>query len=83
VRVAYADGSTPPDGLPGVTLNEKIEGEWRLILEKGSDPAALLPALTAAGPLSLFRANRPTLDEIFLAAVRGRREKVAAGEVRA
>ena len=30
---------------------------------------ALLPQLTAAGPLTLFSANRPSLSEIFLAAV--------------
>ena len=42
------------------------------------DHTTTLPALTAAGPLTLFSANRPSLNEIFLTAVARRRGEVAA-----
>jgi len=74
VRVAYQDGTEPPDGLPGVIDRRLDEGTWRLEVDAAGDPGALLQPLAAAGPLSLFAANRPTLGEIFLAAVRRRRD---------
>ncbi len=74
VRVAYEDGTEPPQTVPGVTSRRLDEGAWRLELEAGHDPGELLEPLAAAGPLSFFSANRPTLSEIFLAAVRQRRE---------
>lgn len=77
VRVAYRDGSEPPQDLPGVTGRRLDEGNWRLELEEGRDPGTLLEPLAAAGPLSLFSANRPTLNEIFLTAVRRRRGDAA------
>jgi len=78
VRVAWDGDVTPPADLPGVTQRDFQEGSWRLLLEEGADPRALLPRLQAAGALTLFAANRPTLSEIFLAAVRQRRKEVAA-----
>lgn len=76
VRVAYADGTEPPADLPGVLHREINEGNWRLTLGEGSDPQVLLPILTQAGPLSLFSANRPSLNEIFLEAVARHRQEV-------
>ena len=78
VRVAFADGAAPPPDLPGVLACEASEGEWRLTLTEGADPQALLAPLGAAGPLALFAANRPSLIEIFLAAVARHRAEVAA-----
>ena len=75
---------TPPS-LPGVARRDLEEGVWRLTLEPGVDPQPLLRPLEAAGPLSLFSANRPSLSEIFLAAVAGNRTvtgAVAGGEGR-
>ena len=43
----------------------------------------LLGELAQAGPLSLFSANRPSLSEIFLTAVRQRRGEVAAARAEA
>ncbi|HOX25325.1 MAG TPA: ATP-binding cassette domain-containing protein [Candidatus Krumholzibacteria bacterium] len=73
VRVAYRDGGEPPAGLPGVSERRMEDGAWRLELAPGLDPQALLAPLAAAGSLSLFAANRPTLSEIFLVAVRRQR----------
>ncbi len=78
VRVAWEGETTPPADLPGVAQQEFHEGSWRLLLEEGADPRALLPRLQAAGQLTLFAANRPSLSEIFLTAVRRRRPEVAA-----
>ncbi len=78
VRVAWEGKTEPPADLPGVCEVEPSEGSWRLILEDGADPAALLPRLAAGGRLTLFSANRPTLSEIFLAAVARHRGEVAA-----
>ncbi len=69
VRAAWADGASPPDDLPGILHREFKEGSWRLTLSEETDPQSLLPVLTAAGRLSLFSANRPSLEEIFLEAV--------------
>jgi len=74
VKVAYKDGAEPPADLPGVADRVLDEGTWRLALEPGRDPQTLLAPLSAAGPLSLFAANRPTLSEIFLTAVRRQRD---------
>jgi ABC-2 type transport system ATP-binding protein len=73
VRCAYTDGSEPPADLPGIIHREFAEGEWRLTLEETADTPAVLERLTDAGPLSLYSANRPSLNEIFLTAVRQRR----------
>ena len=73
VRVAYADGAEPPGGLSDVDRCEPDGDNWRLTLREGADPDALLDRLRAAGSLALFAANRPSLQEIFLAAVRSRR----------
>ena len=73
VRVAYRDGEEPPAGLPGVSDCRLDEGTWRLELEPDQDPQALLEPLSAAGRLSYFSADRPTLSEIFLTAVRRQR----------
>jgi ABC-2 type transport system ATP-binding protein len=75
VLVAWQGGQEPPEDLPGVSHRQQQDGAWRLTLGEGADPQALLPPLTAAGPLTLFSANRPSLSEIFLEAVaRHRRE---------
>jgi ABC-2 type transport system ATP-binding protein len=73
VRVAYQGDHEPPTDLAGVADRRLDEGSWRLELEPDRDPQSLLAPLIAAGPLSLFSANRPTLNEIFLTAVRRRR----------
>jgi len=77
VRVAYRDGKEPPADLPGVLDRRLDERTWRLELATDQDPQALLAPLTAAGELSFFSANRPTLSEIFLTAVRRRRADVS------
>jgi len=77
VRAAYADGREPPARLPGVAHRVFQDDSWRLTLESGADTDAVLDALRAGGQLSLFAANRPALDEIFLSVVRERR--AAAG----
>lgn len=82
LRVAYADGAEPPADLPGISGRIHADGTWRLTLEAAADPAALLPLISAAGPLTLFSANRPSLDEIFIAAVRERRGAEAAEAAR-
>ena len=78
LRVAWADGTEPPAGLDGVRHVEKHEGSWRLTIDEGTDPSALLPQLAAAGRLTFFSAGRPSLSEIFLAAVARQRGEVAA-----
>ncbi len=78
VRVAWEDDVTPPDDLPGVLHTENSEGTWRLTLAEGADPGALLPLLTQLGRVTLFSANRPTLSEIFLAAVARYRQEVSS-----
>ncbi len=81
VRVAFADDTTPATDLDGVEEVTREEGSWRLRLGSGVDPQVVLTALQQKGPLSLFTAHRPTLDEIFLTAVRRRRGEGAAVEV--
>jgi len=78
VKAAWADGAPPPDDLPGVTAREQKEGVWQLTLAEGADPQALLSHLTATRRLTLFSANRPSLSEIFLAAVARHRQEVSA-----
>jgi ABC-2 type transport system ATP-binding protein len=73
VQVAYANGQEPPADLKLITHREYQEGTWRLTLPEGSNPQELLQQLTQAGPIALFSANRPSLREIFLTAVRQRR----------
>ncbi len=76
VRVAWEGDVEPPADLAGVTRQKFVEGHWQLTLAEGADPRSLLPALLAAGPLTLFSANRPSLNEIFLTAVASRRQEV-------
>jgi ABC-2 type transport system ATP-binding protein len=76
VRVAWADDTTPPESLPGVLRKQFVESSWLLTLAEGVEARSLLPALMQAGPLTLFSANRPSLNEIFLAAVGRRRQEV-------
>jgi ABC-2 type transport system ATP-binding protein len=78
LRVAWEGGVQAPENLPGVERRDYHEGSWRLTLAEGADPRSLLPALTAAGPLTLFSANRPSLGEIFLTAVERSRQEVRA-----
>jgi ABC-2 type transport system ATP-binding protein len=78
VRVAWDGELSPPDDLPGVLHRELNEGTWRLTLAEGVDPQTLLPRLLAVGKLTLFSANRPSLNEIFLTAVLRRRQGVPA-----
>ena len=78
VRVAWEGPVEPPADLTGVTHREFVEGRWQLTLAQNTDPRSLLPALMAAGPLTLFSANRPTLNEIFLTAVAQHRQEVRA-----
>lgn len=82
VRVAYADGREPSAVLPGVVGRVRDEGVWKLTLEKGADAQALLRILADAGPVSLFSANRPSLNEIFLTAVNQRRGVTVADDER-
>ena len=78
VRVAWEGDPEPPADLPGVIGRELSEGTWRLTLAEGVAPQSLLPLLQAAGRLTYFSANRPSLGEIFLAAVRRQRGEGAA-----
>jgi len=77
VKVVFADGTEAPDGLPDVTGREPDGDGWRLTLREGADLDALLDRLRGHGTLALFSANRPSLQDIFLTAVRRQR---AAGE---
>jgi len=76
VRVAWEGNPEPPADLPGVLHREKSENSWRLTLAEGVNPRELLPDLMAFGPLTLFSANRPSLNEIFLEAVSRHRRGV-------
>ncbi len=76
VKVAWDDGRQPPADLTGVSQSEFADGVWQLTLDDETKPASLLPALQAAGSLTLFSANRPTLNEIFLTAVARHRQEV-------
>lgn len=76
VRVAWADDTQPPKDLPGVLHQELSEGSWRLTVGEDHDARSLLTQLSAAGPLTLFSANRPSLNEIFLEAVARHRSEV-------
>jgi len=78
VRVAWDGDVQPPADLQGVTRMEESEGGWLLTVGEGVDPAALLPRLAEAGRLTYFSAGRPSLSEIFLAAVARQRREVAA-----
>ncbi|MDX2474776.1 MAG: ATP-binding cassette domain-containing protein [Candidatus Krumholzibacteria bacterium] len=75
VRVAWEGGAEPPAQLAGVIHREFVEGRWQLTLAADTDPRSLLPALMEAGELTLFSANRPSLNEIFLTAVARHREE--------
>ncbi|MFO7653086.1 MAG: ATP-binding cassette domain-containing protein [Candidatus Krumholzibacteriia bacterium] len=83
VRVAFAGGDEPPAGLPGVVSRQFEEGSWLLTLEPGTDTQRLLELLAAQGALALFAANRPSLSEIFLTAVRRQRGDEAAAKIAA
>jgi ABC-2 type transport system ATP-binding protein len=76
VHVAWEGDVQPPQNLPGVRHQELHQGVWHLMLEEGTDPRDLLPALTGAGSIALFSANRPSLSEIFLEAVERHRSGV-------
>ncbi len=78
VRVAWDGDVQPPADLPGVARTEASEGGWLLTVDEGVDPASLLTRLAAAGRLTYFSAGRPSLSEIFLAAVARQRAEVAA-----
>ena len=73
IKAAFVDGRAMPSGLPGVIGSEPDEGAWRLALKAGADHQKVLDALRDHGDLSLFAAHRPSLDEIFLSAVRRHR----------
>jgi len=79
VHVAYADGSEPPAKLPQVSQRKFEDGVWRLTMVEGSDPQQLLGQLAKIGALSYFSANRPSLSEIFLTAVKRSRDEHAGG----
>jgi len=76
VQVALEDDLEPPADLPGVRYRRREDGVWRLTLVEGADPRDLLPGLMAAGRITLFSANRPSLNEIFLEAVARHRGEV-------
>ncbi|MBU0741120.1 ATP-binding cassette domain-containing protein [bacterium] len=78
VKVVFTDGAAAPAALPDVTQCAPDGDGWRLTLREGADLDALLDRLRAHGSLSLFSANRPSLQEIFLAAVR--HQRATAGE---
>ena len=84
VRVAYEDGSEPAADLHDVVHRQREEGLWRLTLTEAADVHDLFARLRARGDLSFFSANRPSVNEIFLAAVGRRRAGAAArgGEAR-
>ena len=75
IHVAFADGREPPADLPQVTQRKFEEGTWRLTLAAGEESQRLLDRLVQVGPVSYFSANRPSLSEIFLTAVKRRRSE--------
>ncbi|MHB8465020.1 MAG: ABC transporter ATP-binding protein [Acidimicrobiales bacterium] len=60
------------DGIAGVTIANRHGERFRLLLEPGTDPQAVLASAMAAGPVSHFSFERRRLSEVFLDAVRGR-----------
>jgi ABC-2 type transport system ATP-binding protein len=79
VKVAFADDRQPPSGLPQVKACHREESYWRLTLDEQADPQHVLQAMQAEGPVSLFSANRPSLDEIFITAVKRQRGGALSG----
>ncbi len=63
--------------FPDVTIASDHSDELRLALPTGVDPLAVLDAARAAGPVSDFGLDLPTLSELFLVAA-GRASEAAA-----
>jgi ABC-2 type transport system ATP-binding protein len=53
--------------LPGVTVVSDEADELRLAIPSGTDPLTVLDAARAAGPVTDFGLDLPTLSELFLA----------------
>jgi ABC-2 type transport system ATP-binding protein len=71
LRVAVEGGSTAwVDGLPGVAVTGKDDGSVLLDLAEGADDQAVLAAAAAAGRVTHFGIERPTLAELFREVVR-------------
>ncbi len=71
--VLLLSGSGELDRLPGVAAVERrTAADWRLSLEPGADPQAVLRAALTGGRFILdrFEVAMPTLDEIFVQVVR-------------
>ena len=60
-------------GAPGVRVTSSDAGGLRLALAPGVDPLELLDAARSAGHVRDFGLEQPTLAELFLDAVNGRR----------
>ena len=59
-------------------IAEEHANELRLDLPPGTDPLEVLDAARAAGPVSDFGLELPTLSQLFLAAVDERAEPAAS-----
>jgi ABC-2 type transport system ATP-binding protein len=68
--------------FPGVRVAEEHADDIRLDLPPGTDPLDVLDAARAAGPVSDFGLDLPTLSQLFLAAVDEQAEPITMGAVR-
>ena len=60
-----------PDGVPGVRAVERVDGEWKLLLEPGVSPQSVLLALVGAGvPVVSFSVATLPLEDLFVKVVR-------------
>ena len=76
IQVAWETDVEPPTDLPGVRHAEYVQGAWHLALSEDTDPSSLLPRLAELGTITLYSANRPSLNDIFLEAVERHRSEV-------
>ena len=71
-RYLRVDVDVAPDTISGLgaTVTRADAAGTRLLLEPGVDPAAVLDAIRATGPVADFGVETPLLSELFLAATR-------------
>lgn len=62
--------------LPGVLETRRQNSEWQLTLERGVDPQSVFRALAAEPNIKIerFEIAEPSLEDIFITVVQGRRE---------
>ncbi len=68
IEIAGADGAWPPDG-EGLEVVERRGDRVRLIVDRDTDPQALLALAQAAGAVRHFSFEPPRLSDLFVEAV--------------